>query len=385
MLMNRRDLLRTGAAGMTALAVPPMPVFAQGKELYVVGATYNLRDPIVNEFQKRTGCTIKPWVNASSQARVDRIRTAPVDTLETDAAFMKHAWEEKLVVPIDTKRLPNWNTLHPLLRDGRAAPDVTYGFGDNPGRIMYVDQARTQVKFVPYMYQLDSIGYNPEKIPAEDNSLSWGELFNPKWRGKVSIYGIDWLGMLDAALGMKALGLINPADVANLTEKEVDTVIAFLKEKKKEGHFRALWRAFGELVNLMASGEVWIADAWWPTVVEVRNKGVPCKYAVAKEGYRAWAVGSCISHTCKNMDLAYEWLNFWLEGYAGAEQSKLGFFSPVESYRNYLTPQQVTDWYGGGAREGGAIDVRTRNVLAWNTRPTNQEYYTEKWNEFLAA
>ncbi len=41
-----------------------------------------------------------------------------------------------------------------------------------------------------------------------------------------------------------------------MTEKEVDTVIAFLKEKEKEGQLRAMWKAYGELVNLMASEEV---------------------------------------------------------------------------------------------------------------------------------
>ena len=108
-------------------------------------------------------------------------------------------------------------------------------------------------------------------------------------------------------------------------------------------------------------------------------------YHLAKEGYRAWAVGTCLSRTCKNVDLAYEWFNFWLEGHAGAEQSKIGFFSPVDTYEKYLTPQQVKDWYGGGTREGGSIDERVQRVSVWNTRPTNQEYYTEKWNEFLAS
>jgi hypothetical protein len=52
------------------------------------------------------------------------------------------------------------------------------------------------------------------------------------------MFGIDWLGMLNAAMGMRALGLLNPVDISSMSEKEVDTVVAFLKEKKKEGHFQ---------------------------------------------------------------------------------------------------------------------------------------------------
>jgi putative spermidine/putrescine transport system substrate-binding protein len=387
MRTTRRALLKTGAlaAGAMALGGPGGPALAQAKELSVVGATFNLRDGILQEFTKRTGITVKPWLNPSAQARADRLRVASVDTLETGADFMKYAWDEQLIAPIDLARIPNWKRAPRLFREGQESPAAPVGLGDNPGRLMYVDREKTQAKYIPYMYQFDSIGYSPDRVPADNNVLSWGELFNPKWRGKVALYAIDWLGILDAAVGMHALGLLKATDLTNLTEKEVDTVILFLKEKKKEGHFRAFWKSFGELVNLMAAQEVWIADAWWPVVVEVRKKGVPCRYAEAVEGYRAWAVGSCLSASAKNIDGAYAWFNFWLEGFAGAEQSKLGFYSPVDTYKKYLTPEQVREWYDGAGRDGGSVAKRNAKILVWNTKPQNQEYYTDKWNELLAS
>src|SRR3989441_11859984 len=380
-ITTRRSLLKGGAlaAGALALGAQPARLHAQGKELNVVGATFNLRDPILQEFTKRSGVAVKPWISPSGQARADRIRVAPVDNLESGADFVKYAWEEKLIQPIDLSRVPAWKRASRLFVEGQASPQSPLGFGDNPGHLMYVDRDKTKAKYVPSMYQFDSIAYNPDRAPAKDNVLSWGELFNPKWRGKAALYGIEWLGILDAALGMHALGLLKAQDPTNLTEKEVDTVILFLKEKKKEGHFRAFWKAFGELVNLMASGEVWIADAWWPTVLEVRKKGVPCRYAEAVEGYRAWAVGSCISATTKNLDLSYEWINFWLEGFAGARQAEIGYYSPVDTYTKYLTPEQVKHLYGGEGRDGGSVERRNSRVFVGNTKPKNQEDYTGKW------
>jgi putative spermidine/putrescine transport system substrate-binding protein len=386
MTMTRREVLKSSALAAGAMVAGGVPLAsAQNKELSVVGATYNLRDPIIQEFTKRTNITVKPWLSPSAQARADRLRVAPVDNLESGADFVKYAWDEKLIQPVDLARVPAWKSAVRLFKEGQQTPQSPVGFGDNPGRMMYADKEKTKAKYVPYMYQFDSIGYNPDHVPAKDNVLSWGELFNPKWRGKVSLYGVDWLGTLDAALGMQALGLLKAADPTNLTEKEVDTVILFLKEKKKEGHFRAFWKAFGELVNLMASGEVWIADAWWPTVLEVRKKGVPCRYAEAVEGYRAWAVGSSISATAKNVDGAYEWINYWLEGYAGARQAEIGYYSPVDTYTKYLTPEQVRQLIGGEGRDGGSVERRNTKVYVWNTKPKNQEYYTDKWNEFLAS
>ena len=173
------------------------------------------------------------------------------------------------------------------------------------------------------------------------------------------MFGIDWLGMLNAAMGMRALGLLNPSDISNMTEKEVDTVATFLKEKKKEGHFRAMWKAYGELVNLMASEEVWIADAWWPVIVEVSGKGIPVHYAVAKEGYRAWCNGYGISAETKNLDACYEWLNYWMEGYPGR--------APVGD-RLLLDRQQLREIPRSQAGEGGLWRRGPRRRLARRSR-----------------
>jgi putative spermidine/putrescine transport system substrate-binding protein len=386
MQISRRHLIGGAAAGLAAPAFHVPPVMAQTRTMNLAGASFDMREPILREFQRRTSVTPRPWVNPSTQARVDRLRVAQVDCVTLDAPFSAFAWEEKLIQPIDTKRLTHWDRLHPLLKEGRASPDAPLGLGANPGRMMYIDPARTQTSFAPMFFQMDSIGYNSAHVQAENNTLSWGELFNPKYRGRVALFGIDWLGMLDAALGMKALGLL-PAetDPTALTNKEVDTVVAFLKEKKKEGHFRALWRAYGELVNLMAAQEVWIADAWWPVVVEVAQRGIPVRYAVAKEGYRAWCVGQAISANCRDLDLAYQWLNFWMEGFPGARQSEIGYFSTVDTFRQYLSPELIRSVYEGEGRDGGSLADRAAKVYVWNTRPKNLDYYTEKWNEFLAA
>lgn len=380
MTISRRAMLAA-----PALMIPPTTM-AQSRTLSLSGASYDMRDPILREFQRRTSATPRPWVNPSTQARVDRIRTAQVDVVTTDSPFAAYANTEGLLRPIDVSRIPNWNRLHPVMREGRLNAESPMGLGANPGRTMYLNPQRSQVTFVPAFFQMDSIGYNARHIPAVNNEISWGELFNPRWRGKVALYGIDWLGMLDAALGMKALGLL-PATTnpTGLTNAEVDTVVAFLKEKKREGHFRALWRSYGELVNLMASEEVWIADAWWPVVVEVASRGLPMRYAVAKEGYRAWCNGYGISSNCRDVDLAYEWINYWASGFPGARQSEIGYFSTFDTYPEFLSPELQRSVYGGEGRDGGSLADRAAKIYVWNTRPANLEYYTEKWNEFLAA
>ena len=37
------------------------------------------------------------------------------------------------------------------------------------------------------------------------------------------------------------------------------------------------------------------------------------------------------------------------------------------------------------AGECGSVERRNSKVFVWNTKPKNQEYYTDKWNEFLSS
>src|SRR5258706_9738766 len=142
MKIGRRDVLKGGAAAAVAGTLPAGPALAQVKEINISAASFSAREPILNEFTKRTGIVTKPWVNPSSQARVDRIRVAPIDIVEVGCDFMNYAWDEQLIQPIEIAKLPNWSGLHPLLRDGRASSDLPYCKGDNPGRMIYVDEAR---------------------------------------------------------------------------------------------------------------------------------------------------------------------------------------------------------------------------------------------------
>ena len=156
MTIGRRHLLGATAAG---LAMPSIAQ-AQARQLNLAGASFDMREPILREFARRTNITPRPWVNPSTQARIDRVRTAPVDCITTDAPFAAYGNGERLTQPIDVSRIPNWSKMHPLLKDGRATPTSPLGLGANPGRMMYTSDAKTQAIFMPTFFQMDSIGYN---------------------------------------------------------------------------------------------------------------------------------------------------------------------------------------------------------------------------------
>jgi putative spermidine/putrescine transport system substrate-binding protein len=180
-----------------------------------------------------------------------------------------------------------------------------------------------------------------------------------------------------------------------------------LTEAKKSGQFRAFWKDFNESVNLMASGEVVIQSMWSPAVTAVKSKGIPCVYQPLKEGYRAWAAGFGLPKTVsgKTADAAYEFINWFLDGWAGAYLNRQGYYSAVlETAKANMEPYEWAFWMEGKAaeqdikgpdgsvlgktgetRDGGSFQDRMGAVACWNAVMDENDYMVRKWNQFIAA
>jgi len=218
---------------------------------------------------------------------------------------------------------------------------------------------------------------------------------------------IPSIGIMDAAMVVEAMGEYKYPDKGNMTKEEIDLTMKVLTEAKKQGQFRAFWSDFNESVNLMASGEVVIQSMWSPAITAVRTKGIPCVYQPLKEGYRAWAAGFGLPTTIKGYqaDLAYEFINWFLSGWAGAYLNRQGYYSAVlptakanmESYewdywmlgkpaaKDIMSPSGQKLASAGEVRDGGSYETRMGGVACWNAVMDENRYMVRKWNEFVAS
>ena len=318
----------------------------------------------------------------------------------------------KVWQPIDTKRIKNWDIVTNLSKTGRLTPDSNPGQGDAPFRHLWIDENGDRVAgpsryitSVPSWHNADTLGYNPEE--AGRKIESWGELFHPDFKGRVALLNTPQIGVMDAAMGIEALGLYKFKDKGDMTKQEIDFMADFLIKKKKEGHFRAFWETFGQSVNLMVSGEVVIESMWSPAVTAIRAEGVPCIYADLKEGYRGWHGGLSISAKVsgKALDQAYDYINWWLDGWAGAFVARQGYYMSVtDTVKSSLDPEEWDYWYEGKPaakelfdpfgnplvpkgeiRDGGSYWNRFKNIAVWNSLMKENDYLVKRWTEFLNA
>ena len=318
----------------------------------------------------------------------------------------------KVFQPIDTKRIKDWDKVSNLSKTGKLTPGSQVGQGDAPVRQMWVDENGERAKgpsryisALPSIHNADSLGYNPDDTGRPIDS--WAELFSSDFKGKVALLNIPQIGAMDAAMGVEALGLMKFGDKGNMTRKEIDFLVDFLIKKKKEGHFRAFWSTFGQSVNLMVSGEVVLQSMWSPAVTAVKAEGVPCIYASPKEGMRGWHGALAISAKTsgKKLDQAYEYLNWWLDGWAGAFVARQGYYlSTPANTKKSLSAEEWDFWYEGKpaarelpdpfgspliakgeVRDGGSYEQRFKKIAVWNSVMTENDYLVKRWTEFLSS
>jgi putative spermidine/putrescine transport system substrate-binding protein len=196
---------------------------------------------------------------------------------------------------------------------------------------------------------------------------------------------------------------MNFADVGNMMLEEIDCLIDILLEKKKAGHFRTFWNSFAEADELMARREVAIESMWSPSVMRLKGRGIPVRYAAPREGYRAWQGGMCISSRVEGraLDVVYEYLNWWMSGWPGAMMARQGYyFSTPDRVRDHLSEDEWAYWYmgqqaagdlpgpdgavvvrAGECRDGGSYWQRFANIGVWNSIMDEHNYLVRRWQE----
>ncbi len=420
--LNRREFLKSGCmtvAGATAALAFPGIISARDSKptIRVVGTHVTLQEALRQQAERDLGINIEFYPGGSAEVML-RASTDPgsFDLYEQWSNSINVLWQADAIQPIDISRLTYWDEINDLTKKGKISPAARIGDGDAPYKLLYVqadgslsDRPSGEISFLPYVHNTDSFGYNssviPKGIPYETES--WGWLLDEKQSGKVALVNEPTIGLFDAALAVKARGLMDFNDMGNMARSEVDELFRILIGYKKQGHFRGVWTSVPQSVELMRSGEVTIQSMFSPGVSALNGMGVPCIYAAPKEGYRAWHGVMCLSResTDERKEAAYAFMNWWLSGWPGAFIARQGYYiSNAERSRRFMSAPEWDYWYEGKpasepllgtdgkvsvqpgeVRTGGSYVNRFENVAVWNTVMDSYEYTLQKWNEFLLS
>ncbi len=398
---SRRGFLAGSTAlGTGAMLLTPQMALADNhladQELRTVGLSVTVQERILNDFKEKSGV-------GSVSGKADIFPNTQTELLSGSDAY--DVWEtigERLpamtitntIKPIPTSELKNWANIRPTFIDTDTRMEARAQIS---GQI-WADNAKTELWMVPTVYNFDSIGYRPDLVDAEEAN-TWTSIFDPKFKGKTGLNVDPLIAFGQAVLAMTSMGMLENENPGNPSTEEIDEAAKFLVSKKKDGQFRSLWGDFGELVNLLASGEMILADAWQPAVMAVKAQGIECSYAVPREGYRAWSIGNSLIANSPNTEAVIAYCDYWLSGPPAITVSEQGYYSPTTNIKDVMDPDRYGFWYEGmpwvGApdrgimegdlRDGGSLETRAAHIKYWHQWPDEYDHLIMKWDEFLSA
>lgn len=314
--------------------------------------------------------------------------------------------------PIDTERIANWNRLSGLTREGGINKYAWRGHGDAPVRKLYVQPGQflgpepsRHISMLPTVHNFDSFGYDTRIFGRPENQReSWAWLLDPRARGRIALVDEPAIGIFDVALAAEAAGEVQFADIGNMTVPEVDALMAILNDRRQQGYFRAVWRNGEEAGRLMRADQVSVQSMWSPVYGDLGNMAAVVAEAAPIEGYRAWHGGMSLSRHLSGaeLDMAYEYMNWWLSGWPGAVMARQGYyFSVLDQVRQALPAAEWAYWYeglpasgdlagphgnvvvrAGARRSGGSYWERASRIAVWNTAMDEHNYAARAWERF---
>ena len=416
--MQRREFIKNTSKILASTIAFPNILTAKNKfpTIRVLGTHVTLQEIIRRKAMHDLKINIEFYPGGSAEVLTKAIANpSSFDIYEQWTNSTRLLWESNSIQSIDINKLKYWDEINRLPKKGSMDDSINVAPGDAPNKILYIQNDNTlnqkptnKISFMPYVHNVDSFGYNTDLIkkgiPYETESWSW--LLYDDFRNKVAIVNEPTIGLFDLILAVKAKGLMDFNNIADLSKKELKNLFRILIEYKEKGHFRSFWNSVPHSIELMKNKEVSIESMFSPAVSQLNEQNIPCTYAAPKEGYRAWyGVMSLSSKTVNEQkEAAYEYMNWWLSGWAGAYIAKQGYYisNPLRS-KNFMEDFEWEYWYEGKYaknnilgidnkiiakegefRTGGSYKRRFSNIAVWNTVMKNFDYSLDLWKELLS-
>ena len=343
------------AVALGGITITSSPAYAGGGVNCLAWEGYC--DPVFTKaFEDETGCKVTQTDIGSNDEIIAKMAAGASahdiisPSTDTTTILMKMG----VVEPIDVSRLEHWDEVYDVFRSdsGVIGEDgLVYG--------------------VPYAWGADPFMYRSDMIDEELTSLA--SMFDPKYAGKISMlddkYNLYWTARL-------LFG--KDVNYFDLTDEQLEQVKQKLIEQKPL--VRTYWKTGGELVNLMASGEVWLSQTWGDyQSSELRDQGIPITVFTPEEGVDGWMDAWQIVKGTPNEDCVYKFLNFAIGpgGQCGMVQSTRYSGSNPVVLKECLTPEDFTALHQD--------DVAYLSRILMYHETARPEKYNDVWNAVKAA
>ena len=191
-------------------------------------------------------------------------------------------------------------------------------------------------------------------------------------KGKISL----WDDKSSLYVASRVLGNMN---IYDLSDDQLAAAKAKLIEQKPL--VRNYWATAGELVDLYASGEVWISNTWGGYQSSLlADQGIEVQEFIPEEGAEGWMDSWMVVSGTPNEDCAYKFMAMSTTEIGQCGVANVNGYSAanVVAAKNCMTPEQFTALHQDNP---DYLD----SLLLWENLRDRQTAYTNAWNGVKAA
>ena len=325
MKASRRSFLAGTGAVAAGLTLAPYKSLASGeKKLNFYNWDTYIGETTLDDFKAATGIEASMDLFADNDELFAKLKEGNpgYDVIVPTNDFVERMIRSDMLMRLDHDKIPNIANIEKPFMDGAFDPGRKYS--------------------LPYMWGTIALGYRISAVgdPPPD---SWGALYDSEqYAGRVSLLA-EAQNVIGVAL--KYLGhSFNSTSPAEIRRAE-ELIIANKKNIKVFADDNGQ--------DLLASGEVDLAQEWNGDILQVMEEDDDITLTVPKEGGQLWQDCLCIAKGAPHRENAHIFINFLLDAEVGAA---------IADYIQYATPN--------GAAKKLMSEEYTKNPAIFPTEET---------------
>jgi spermidine/putrescine-binding protein len=316
-------------------------------------------DPsFVKGFEEQCKCKVAASYMGSSDELVAKLRGGSAgnyDVISPSSDVATSIVRAGLAAPLDLSKIPSYGQLSARLRDSPLA------------------KANGQTYGVPFVWGPNPLLYDTTAFTQAPDS--WGVLWDPKYKGKISLW--DELSSVYLAAQVLGFDKPDPSQLYNLSDAQLEAVKKKLIELKP--NIRKYWSTGGELTNLFQNHEI-IAAMGWPLMTnQLRKLNYPIGETIPKENTTGWIDHLMITAASAQKGLAQAFLEYMVEPQTQKLVTDVTHYTPANpGTAQLLTPEEKKSLHLDDP------DEYMKRIYFWQDVPRRPKY-TEIWNEVKNA
>jgi putative spermidine/putrescine transport system substrate-binding protein len=348
------------AAGVAALAVPAAGVTksdavptsvgkGEGKLTLVAWEGYTEKQWVA-PFEKATGCDVTTKYAGSSNDMFNLMTSGgggQYDMVSASGDASLRLIYAGAVAEVNMKLIP-------------ASKDFFKAFQSPPNNTVDGKHYGVSLQFGPNVLMVNKKAF--KRAPT-----TWGALYDPKNKGKITIPD-NPIQIADAALYLSktkpSLGIKDPYE---LTKAQLDAAVQLLEQQRPL--VKKYWALASDQIDLFKNGGSTIGASWPYQVNTLRAAKVPVVGVIPKEGVTGWLDTWMLSSKAKHPNCAYKWMQYISTPKPQAQQAIYFGETPVNK-----KACKVMDSISKGAcaqYSGNKTESYYRSIKFWKTPITD--------------